>query len=43
MGGRNRSALEAEIDEMVYDLYGLPDEERRIVEEGVGPARTPNP
>ncbi|MBS3771069.1 MAG: hypothetical protein KGY70_15870 [Bacteroidales bacterium] len=34
----NISALEAEIDEMVYDLYGL------TVEEGWGrPARTPNP
>jgi hypothetical protein len=29
------SALEAEIDEMVYDLYGLTEEERKIVEEGV--------
>ncbi|MFP4019803.1 MAG: hypothetical protein ACLFUH_11205 [Bacteroidales bacterium] len=30
------SALEAEIDRMVYDLYGLTEEEVRIVEEGVG-------
>jgi len=29
-------ALEAEIDRMVYDLYGLTEEEIRIVEEGVG-------
>ena len=35
----NTSALEAEIDEMVYDLYGLTEEERKIVEEGVAPAR----
>ena len=32
-GGKNTSTLEAEIDEMVYDLYGLTEEERRIVEE----------
>ena len=32
----NTSTLEAEIDEMVYDLYGLTEEEREIVEEGVG-------
>jgi hypothetical protein len=29
------SALEAEIDRMVYDLYGLTEEEREIVEGGV--------
>jgi len=29
------SALEAEIDRMVYDLYGLTEEEVRIVEGGV--------
>ena len=28
--------LESEIDRMVYELYGLTDEEIRIVEEGVG-------
>jgi hypothetical protein len=33
-GGRKcRRALETEIDEMVYDLYGLTEEEREIVEE----------
>ena len=36
-GKADTSALEAEIDEMVYDLYGLTEEEREIVEEGVGP------
>ena len=29
------SALEAEIDRMVYDLYGLTEEEVRIVEDSV--------
>jgi len=29
------SALEAEIDRLVYELYGLTDEEIRIVEESV--------
>ena len=29
------SALEAEIDRMVYNLYGLTEEEREIVEGGV--------
>jgi hypothetical protein len=29
------SALEAEIDRMVYDLYGLSEEEREIVEGSV--------
>jgi len=29
------SALKTEIDRMVYDLYGLTEEEVRIVEEGV--------
>jgi hypothetical protein len=28
------STLEAEIDRLVYELYGLTDEEIRIVEEG---------
>ena len=32
-------SLEAEIDEMVYALYGLTEEKRKIVEEGVAPAR----
>ena len=27
------SALEAEIDKMIYELYGLTDEEIKIVEE----------
>ncbi len=30
------SNLEREIDELVYDLYGLTEEERRIVEGGLG-------
>ena len=30
------SALEAEIDAMVYELYGLTEEEIQIVEESVG-------
>jgi adenine-specific DNA-methyltransferase len=30
------TSLESEIDRMVYDLYGLTDEEIRIVEEAVG-------
>ncbi|MFO8236222.1 MAG: hypothetical protein R6U04_12555 [Bacteroidales bacterium] len=29
------SALEAEIDRMVYDLYGLTKEEVRIIEESI--------
>ncbi len=29
-------ALESEIDQMVYDLYGLTEEERKVVEESVG-------
>ena len=29
-------ALEAKIDQLVYDLYGLTDEEIAIVEESVG-------
>jgi type II restriction/modification system DNA methylase subunit YeeA len=29
------SSLEAEIDHMVYELYGLTDEEIKIVEESV--------
>ena len=29
------SALETEIDRMVYDLYGLTEEEVRIVEDSV--------
>jgi len=28
------SALESQIDELVYDLYGLTKEERKIVEDG---------
>ena|GEM_PF-4517937 len=28
----NTTSLEAEIDRMVYDLYGLTEEERKIVE-----------
>ena len=31
----NISVLEAEIDAMVYELYGLSEEEIRIVEESV--------
>jgi hypothetical protein len=30
------TALEAEIDQLVYDLYGLTDEEIAIVEKSVG-------
>jgi len=30
------AALETEIDQMVYELYGLTDEEIEIVEESVG-------
>jgi hypothetical protein len=30
------TALEAEIDQLVYQLYGLTEEEIRIVEESVG-------
>ena len=30
------NALEAEIDQLVYELYGLTDEEIEIVEESVG-------
>ena len=36
-GKADTSTLEAEIDRMVYDLYGLTEEEKEIVEEGVGP------
>ena len=32
----NTTALEAEIDQLVYELYGLTDEEIQIVEESVG-------
>ncbi len=34
--GYNTEILESEIDRMVYKLYGLTDEEIRIVEESVG-------
>ena len=39
------SALEAEIDRMVYDLYGLTEEEVGIVEDSVwgNPAPAPDP
>jgi hypothetical protein len=30
------TALETEIDQMVYELYGLTEEEIQIVEESVG-------
>ncbi|MBC8147579.1 MAG: hypothetical protein H8E98_06290 [Bacteroidetes bacterium] len=30
-----RPAIEAEIDQLVYELYGLTDDEIRIVEESV--------
>ncbi len=32
-GARNRRT-DAEIDELVYDLYGITDEERKIIEGG---------
>ncbi len=41
IGGTNEEKLEreiartdAEIDDLVYGLYGITDEERRIIEEG---------
>ena len=39
------SALEAEIDRMVYDLYGLTEEEVKVVEDSVwgNPALAPGP
>ncbi len=30
---REIAATDAEIDELVYELYGITDEERRIIEE----------
>jgi len=33
---REISATDAEIDRLVYELYGLTDDEIRIVEESVG-------
>jgi hypothetical protein len=35
--GAGVSALEQEIDELVYDLYGLTPEEIRLVEDSVKP------
>jgi len=33
---RQIEATDREIDELVYELYGITEEERRIVEEGTG-------
>lgn len=39
---RQITALDRQIDQLVYELYGLTDEEIRIVEEATGGAAAPD-
>lgn len=36
---REIASTDEEIDELVYELYGITDEERKIIEESVGARR----